>query len=268
VLQEPEGKERTVSDVEVIMTATSALVDLPADALDTDSDRVSLQWYRKEGNLGWAVLPAVSGPVQDFEWTEDSADGSSFVRRFHVTAPPSCLPTAEYRVEIYANGRLAGVGKSDPSDELGDLAAAIDTDIGYAVCHPPGWRPLEDALPGLVNGYVSGDGARGVFLARVTAGGRGGTGSAEQRGLRKLETVFGLLFPGEAPQRGPAEEGAFLGLEGETVRTFTFSDSDDVIRAGYGFDANGALLTAIVIGEPDYMETDEAFEVLNSVTER
>ena len=41
-----------------------------------------------------------------------------------------------------------------------------------------------------------------------------------------------------------------------------------MIRAGYGFDANGALLTAIVIGEPDYMETDEAFEVLNSVTER
>jgi tetratricopeptide (TPR) repeat protein len=269
-LDEPQGEERVVREVEVEMTPATARVDLPAVAVDTDSDRVSLQWYRKEGELGWAVLQGVSGPVEDFEWTVDPIDGSTLVRRDYLTRtdPPSCLPTAEYRVEIYVNGRLAGVGKSDPTDELGDLTAATDTDIGYRICHPPNWRPLENALPGLVNGYTNADSTRGVFVARVTAGGRGGDGSAEQRGLRKLETVLGLLSPDQAPQRGPAEEGGFAGLEGEQVRRYTFNDGDEVIRAGYGFDVNGALLTAIVFGEPDYMESDESYEVLNSVADQ
>jgi len=131
--------------------------------------------------------------------------------------------------------------------------------VGYVIARIVSW---------LVRLVLARVGLDGLSERRGIAGGLRGLGIGLSPSRLIAQTVFGLLFPGEAPQRGPAEEGAFLGLEGETIRSFTFSDSDDVIRAGYGFDANGALLTAIVIGEPDYMETDEAFEVLNSVTER
>lgn len=270
VLDAPAGPERRLEDVDVIMTPSTALADLPSGELDTGADEVSLQWFQRQGDLGWAALPEISGPVEDFEWTTDSTDGSTFVRRAYLaaTAPPTCLPTTDYRVEVYVNGRLAATGASDPEDSLGDLTASVDPDIGYAVCHPPGWRPVANPLPGLVNGHANAGSTRGIFVVRVAAGGSVGAGTPTGRALRKFERVLTLLFPDEAPRRGASEQGAFLGLEGAQIRRYTFNGGGGVIRAGFGFDVNGALLAAIVFGEPEYMGTDEAYEVLNSVAER
>jgi tetratricopeptide (TPR) repeat protein len=270
VIEEPEGPERELSGLEVTMTPALASVDIPRGQIEPGADVISLQWYQRQGDLGWSVLSEISGAVDNDEIGTDPADGSTFVNRSYLaaTGPPACLHATDYRVEAYVNGRLAGVARSDPSDELGELEPSMDLDIGVAVCHPKGWRPVANPLPGLVNAYVDEGSARGIYVARVGAG-VDGAGTAQARALRKVRSVVGLLFSDDEPRLAGADEfPGFLGLEGGQVRRFTFNGGRGVLLAGFGFDVRGALFAAVVFGDPAYMRSTEAFEVLNSVVER
>lgn len=269
VLDVPRPRAKARRGLEAVLTPATAQFTFPSGTFDAARERISAQWYRKEGDLGWAALPEVSGPVQDYEQTEGKG-GQTFVRRPYLaaTAPATCLTTGEYRVELYVDGRLAAEARSDPKDDLADLEAGTDSDVGFALCHPRGWQPAEGERPGLINGYVNRDSTKGVYVTRVAAGEGEGGRSPEQRGLRKLETVLGLLLPDAKFKRGPEQDVAFLGLEGETVRTFTYNDGGGEVLAGYGFDPDGALFAGIVFGPPDYGDTNEGSELFNSITQR
>ncbi len=259
-----------IDDIEATVASAGVFVDLPSGAVDPETDAMSVQWYRRDGDLGWTVLPEVSGPVQPEEMSQDPADGSAFVGRGYLaaTVPPSCLPATDYRVEVYLGGGLAGTATTALAPPDGGLIAAVDPDIGYGVCRPAGWAPAADALPGLVGGFTSADRTRGVYVARIGAGVVDGRGDARTRARLTFERVLALLFPDAGVRPEGRLPGQFLFLEGEQQRAYSFGGGGGTIRAGFGFDSSGSLLAAIVFGEPGYVETAEALAVLGSVTER
>lgn len=57
-----------------------------------------------------------------------------------------CLPSGDYKVEIFINGRLAA-SKVEEDVDTGDLVAAYVLDVGAGFCVPRDWSFQTD-LPG------------------------------------------------------------------------------------------------------------------------
>ena len=173
------GLPAELDGVEATVAAGAVFVDMPRGAVDPDSDAVSIQWYRREGDLGWSVLPEVSGPLRTREIAGDPVDGSSFVGRAYLaaTVPPRCLPATDFRVEVYVNGGLAATATAALAFPEGGLIASVDPDIGYGICRPPDWKPTENALPGLVGGFTNPRPGPGVSTSRGSAPASSGAGA-------------------------------------------------------------------------------------------
>ena len=262
------SEPKRLEGVELSVQPSYAQFEIPKGQIDTEKDKVSVQWYRREGKLGWAAIEQVSGPVDPLFY-QDTGE-TLFIRTnfLAATAPPTCLTSGDYRLEIYVNGRLGA--RQEMKADLGELQGTSDTDIGYALCRPKEWKPSEQALPGLITGFVSEDGSSGAYVLKSgAANAEQGDADPEKRALETAQiAVSGLsfLFPAEPDEFTVDNESSFLNLSGEIVQDVTYPGGQ--ITVGSGIDVDGNVFIGMVYGPTDYFAGSEPFSVFNSISQK
>ena len=158
-------------------------------------DQLVAQWYyrRPKGHV-WAAfsqLPELTSPHQD------SAGRWFVITPFQFgTYGPSCLPSGDYKLELYVNGRLAAM-RTVAARVTRRLEPAAVQDMDVQICRPSTWVRLPARLPGLADGYVSRDHRRGVLTFDVTAEADASrTGKHLVPLLAKALVQFRALLPG------------------------------------------------------------------------
>ncbi|MFN2582345.1 MAG: tetratricopeptide repeat protein [Candidatus Dormibacteria bacterium] len=134
------------------------------DNYDPTKANTSTQWYYQDpNNLGWSVVPSISGvnaPVFD-----NSAGPSDayFLLVNYVKATQGCLQPGKYKAEVYVDGVLAGTATADGTQP--SLMAQPMPDLGLAFCSPPDWSQDQmNFLRGFSNGFASKDRSRGAYF--------------------------------------------------------------------------------------------------------
>ena len=145
---------------------------------DTESDlrneAATVVWYQRpsseEGDENaWNGISDISNwggidYISPLVWSSSSE--TYFDSEIFLQKARQCLPDADYKVEIYINGRLAGSAEEHDVD-VGGLTAAYVSDMGVGFCRPADWVRQEDFLPGIVFGYTSPDGTSGAYAFRI-----------------------------------------------------------------------------------------------------
>ena len=222
-----------------------------AQGFDAKRNVLSAQWYSRTGDHTWIGLPEVSGRIDPR--VEPGVPRFSSRNVTSASIPPRCNGTAEYRVELYVDGHLAG----DASTEVdyGSLQAFIDRALNLEVCHPKEWRLSKFGLPGSRQGFVSPDGAKGVFLVRydlalVPANLR--DKPREQVTDALLQSTIQtspFLLPGKVAGTSAPQHQALMGLQGSTQRSFSYGSG--LAYGNCGIDPkDGAAFVALVFGPP------------------
>jgi len=230
---------------------------------DPTRDVISAQWYHQDPQgLGWAVIPEVSTPDAPTLGT----DGRYFRLAAYLgaIAPAQCLPSGQYKVEIYVNGRLAAQGSAGTN--FTDYQAFLARDLTSAFCVPPDWVRRSDGMPGLMDGFQSSDKQYGAYLARY---GVPGSISALPDAAAQVEDVtlkaFADWFP--ATPSYDAADGTtsdyFEGLSGTAWRWYDYGTG--YVRVGAGLTSDGAVAVGMVYGPYDWFNTDDPFRILNSM---
>jgi tetratricopeptide (TPR) repeat protein len=229
---------------------------------DADTDEVSQQWYyQAPDKLGWAALPSVSGVYAPrVETDEGYFQLNSYLAS---TFPPSCLSTGTFRVELYANGKL--VGRAEKEEELPDLRAYVPSDLNAALCRPSDWVRSDKIINGWVDGYVSPEGDRGVYVLRYSP--------------PRPDATFDLLdgsidiFSNFFPSKPTVDTGEgtdtdfFLGLKEPRKRWYNYPNG--YVRAGAGLADDGSVIVALVFGPTDIFDEagDLALQIFDSFIE-
>lgn len=136
--------------------------------VDPHIDTLDAEWYYElPGTKVWAGMGDISGR------TKPGVDPER--RLFVIKALPRargtrCVPSGLFRLELYANGRLAAT--RIVSARVARLVSSPLQDMNVSVCRKGGWLPLEraarGAVPGLAGGYLSSDRRRGILVFDVT----------------------------------------------------------------------------------------------------
>ena len=213
---------------------------------DPARDIISTQWYHRDpASQIWAVLPEISGSAFP---PEAQGDQHTVYRPYlNSVLPARCLPSGEYRSEMYVNGRLAASGEFVA--DFGELEAFVARDITVGFCRPTTWLDMEDPHPGLMNGARSADGQYGAIAFRYPFP----RDDNEDNSLttfimdRVLDT-FADRFPG-APvymaDSGTTSE-YFLGLSRTARRWYDYGTG--WLRAAAGVTPDGAVVVGVVFG--------------------
>ena len=133
----------------------------------SDKDQLNAQWYyRRSGSRIWSAFSWLSGVTDPHQ---DSAGRWFVITPFQFGSyGPSCLPSGDYRLEVYVNGRLAAK-RQVAARVTGRLEPSAVQDMDVQICRPRTWVRLPSRLPGLADGYVSPDHRRGVLTFDVSA---------------------------------------------------------------------------------------------------
>ncbi len=230
---------------------------------DATRDTISAQWYHQDPQgLGWAIIPEISTATKPTQ----GPDGRYFVLSPYLSrvSPPQCLPSGQYKVEIYIKGRRAAEGTVQ--SDFPDFQAFLARDLTSAVCRPADWVRRPDGFPGLIDGYTSTDGQRGVYLARygIPASLRALTDvSAQMENL--TVTSFGSWFPVQPTydQTSGTTADYFEGLKSTAWRWYDYGTG--LVKAGAGVTADGAVVLGMVYGPYDWFNTTEPTQILNSM---
>lgn len=201
---------------------------------DSNKDELNAQWYfRRPGGQIWSAFSWLSGVTTPHQ---DSAGRWFVITPFQFGSyGPSCLPSGDYRLELYVNGRLAATDQA-PAQVTGRLEPSAMQDMDVQICRPRTWVQLPARVPGLADGYVSPDHRRGVLTFDVTAEADASrTGEHLLPLLIKALVQFRTLLPGRL--YSPQLFGfPFLGAS-------TNSESVDFLYPG------GELYAAIAVTE-------------------
>ncbi|HEY8763260.1 MAG TPA: hypothetical protein VIM18_03655 [Solirubrobacteraceae bacterium] len=217
--------------------------------IDVNAD-LSAQWYYDTpNNLGWEVLPDVSGAVNGSVLL--GARGSLFDREGFLSATGSCLSPGKYRLELYDNGLK--VAEAERQVTFPQLAAGRLRDLGLAFCHPAGWRPVASRAPGLLDGYASPDRRAGMVvfsISRQVVGDARSSRAVSRRILTAaLQRFAGSLPPGLDAGHDTAE--SFMGLPSGLVRAYRYAGGTALVGAGAP-PGTGQLLVAVAFGPPAF----------------
>jgi tetratricopeptide (TPR) repeat protein len=154
--------------------------------LDPARDTLDAQWYYSVPGSGvWTGVFDISGRVL----TRRGEDQSLFA----ITPLPrprgtGCVPSGLYRLELYANGRLATT--RDVDARVAPLVSSPLRDMNVSICRPASWvsltrrtEPGIGVVPGLADGYVSADGSQGILVLDVSPEGEQ---AVNERGALRL----------------------------------------------------------------------------------
>jgi hypothetical protein len=223
---------------------------------DPSDHTISAQWYYQDRErLGWSVLPNVSGVAS----ASTTSKGESFQLQSYLatSSPARCLPDGQYRVELYADGDLVGVGAA--TAEFGDLSAVAARDLNVALCRPPDWKAAPQVRTGLATGYVAEDGSRGAFVFRYNRPQGLLTVSETRQAALFLESTisnFSSVFPDGEPTYSAVDgtdHDYFMGLGGPVKRYYDFDGG--TVRVGAGVSDDGAIIVAFVFGPTEDFQT-------------
>lgn len=278
--RKPEGAPApddaaNVEITEVEITPGWVQADIGGGDFDPRRDDVWIQWYAKQDELGWFSLSSASGtePQIGSEGGQSfyvQRDGRGWYWRTHYLYHSSaCLPEAEYRAELYVNGNL--IDTRETRARLSSLEAAKDDSLQYLLCRPADWQPATERETGLFSGFVSEDGSQGIYLFRATTPSEvvdAGLDEnyVDQRLSAVLEEFRSLLPgpPGELQSIGEVD-AAFGGLTSPFNRDYRFPGGK--IFAGAGVMVDDSVLVALVFGPNSYMNSQEAIDIFNAVTQ-
>ncbi|MGH7425760.1 MAG: tetratricopeptide repeat protein, partial [Candidatus Methylomirabilales bacterium] len=241
----PPRSNASVSRIDALVFPAQTQFSIEDKDFDPEGDLISVQWYQKAPGFGWVVVPEASGVTELLQDSEGQyfAQGQYLARSF----PPRCLPEGEYRVELYVYGRLAGQGHT--KSDFRTLQASLDRDLNIAACRPADWIRSAKAEPGLMNGYLSPDGSRGVYIVRTKF-----PSAYKERELREglerpgeLELVLRLfmeartdLFPAPpAFNRVIGDGGYFLRSDLGPTRFEDYRYEGGRVAAGAGMEQDG-----------------------------
>jgi len=224
------------------------------------SHKLSAEWYFRENGSEWVGMPEVSGVVDPtVEPGAPKFSGRSLVGQ---TIPPRCVGTADYRVELYVDGHLAGSAES--TAEFGSLVPFIDRSLNLQVCHPADWELTSTTLPGFRDGLVSADKSQGVYLFRYNLTTL--PADIQQKSPEEIADALllntigksGGLFPATPTQQGDAQHQPLPGMTGSTERVFT-DGGGGAIQGLAGIDQQDqAVFVALVFAPQDAFNSPDA----------
>ena len=265
------GGDTSFSGVQVQLTPTSMFwVTDSNTGYDPATQRLSAEWYFREGGSAWVGMPEVSGVVDPT--VEPGAPQFSGRNLVGQSIPPRCLGTADYRVELYVDGHLAGEAES--TADFGSMTPYIDRAVNLQVCHPADWTLADTTLPGFRAGLLSEDGSEGVYLFRYNLT----TLPADERSKPAAQIADALLlqtvrdnvalFPEPPMPQGDAAHQNFQGLDGSTERVLVYTGGG-AVQALAGIDQQDqAVFVAFVFGSAaDFQSPDAAKGGLVSVVQ-
>lgn len=251
--------------------------------VDPASASVSTQWYYEDpSKLGWAVIPAMSGPAAtatngatvDNAVYQDVCSGCSpddyFLINSSLKTMNQCLQPGRYKVEVYVNGHLAATGSAGGTSPV--LQAQTMPDLGMDYCGPQGWtQDTANSSPGFANGFTTKDGTSGAYFVRFQNPESSGTdATAEAESFRdEILSVFNGVLPSGAGTPsidcGTSSNGAstlpwgptvdancnrtdafFLGLTGANEAWYDYNGG--TLHIGTGVAPDGAVLGAFSFG--------------------
>jgi tetratricopeptide (TPR) repeat protein len=252
--------------VAVKLTPEATFFEIPQQrGFDPTKDRLSVQWYFQDPKrLGWTVLSEVSSVSEPP--LPEGANPTYHERGPYLglTSPAACLPTGEYRLEVYVNGHPAATVESKLDVQR---TAASLRGLGAGLCLPEGWKQSDRRMPGLVDGYL-GDGGGAYVLslspALIGAGAKASTTEAADVLDRVLVRFRDLLpaHPKDGRERGPDVPN----LKGALIRTYRLGS--DRLLAGIGQSSNGQLLVDLVYGPPALFADGTANSIFASLSDR
>jgi len=156
------GRERLRGPVQIktfYRYSRGLQVQFDAPGFDPEGGAFNFQFYYQQGTgTPWAVMPSISGELTA---SRDSTGGpdSYYVFADYLREASDCLPTGNFRVEMYLNSQLSAtsVANDDPSGTAWrDLQYTSFRDIRIRVCRPGDWQPASlGANFGFIKGYAS-----------------------------------------------------------------------------------------------------------------
>jgi tetratricopeptide (TPR) repeat protein len=274
--QAPSGSKAQVSQMALDVFPGELQWTASIGSFDAGSDSVSTQWYYQDpSNLGWAVIPAISGLQNAQANSGVSYANAYFVIRSYLQATDQCLQPGHYKVELYINGNLVGQATEDGSQPR--LQAEVMPDLALDFCHPNGWsQDQNNFLRGFSNGFASADGTTGAYFFRFqNPQDTGVSADIESAGFRdevlSLAQSDNILPSGAGTPTidcgttqdgtntlpwGPAlnadctrQQAYFLGLSGATEAWYTYNGG--IVHVGAGIAADGAVVAALTFGADD-----------------
>ncbi len=273
------GAAPAVDSLEAFAWAGGVEASVDLDQLQPDRHRTWVEWYRKDPDLGWFVMPAASGsPANEADlppatknyvlrWQRSGSTWFADSDYLRSGAQAVCLPPAQYKVELYVDGRLADTDTYDAS--LPALDPAQDQVIGSRICRPDSWQPSDEALPGLVNGFVDPTGARGIYVIRLAnsdgLGSQVSSTTPPGKALDRILPQFRNLLPG-TPSSPEELSVPFLGASEEVVRQYSYPGGK--LRVGASRQPDGSVFVGLVFG-PDswWSSSDEPVQIFHAISD-
>jgi tetratricopeptide (TPR) repeat protein len=198
-------------------------------------DVLSAQWEYKDPLHGeWTVLPQLSGPVAPGDLlAAGSGYESNNVSYVSDSAPATCLPQGDYRIQLFANGRLAGQATTKGSWPA--LHAVRFSDVDAAVCVPGNYAPLPNAKPG-EDGYFAPDAKGGALVLAIPKAAASALASSSNELVGLMDDVV----------NGFASSGLLKGLQRPPKAQSTpfFMSAGDAQLQQWDYD-NGHLLSGV-----------------------
>jgi tetratricopeptide (TPR) repeat protein len=255
----PEG-----IDLQLVVTPSLVQFAIPkaaAASIDPSRDVVVAEWYYDDpANHGFAVLPEISTRVP----LQVASDGGWFSLEDYLptAAPPRCLPSGTYKVEVYVNGHLAGQ-QTTPAD-FGAVRTVTDQGLNAGFCVPSNWVQNAKSTAGVTQAWTSQDASEGIAVIRATLPGTATTVNVPKVLDIAVRKFAGAFLP---PLTGPSppDHFFFMGLSQQLELTYRYQGG--FIRAGAGFDpGEGAVVVGIAFGPTGQADpVDRVFQSLSSL---
>ncbi|MFL5824141.1 MAG: hypothetical protein ACJ764_11950 [Solirubrobacteraceae bacterium] len=218
------------------------------NGFNQDYDLLSAQWeYLDPLHHEWAVLPELSGPVtkgglRSFK-PEYASDNPSYVSS---TSPATCLPPGRYRVQLFANGHLAGT--AEISSTWPALHAVRFSEVDGAVCVPDGWKPFPNLGAGN-DGYAAPDDSAGAFIlsipkpAAASVAGNQAALAGVMKATLKGFSSGGDLLPGLRPVGSTSNTAFFMSSDNGQQQDWAYKNG--YVYSGVGTAANGQIYIGV-----------------------
>ena len=203
---------------------------------DPFKDVLTAEWEYKDPLHGeWATLPELSGPVAAGGLSQITSDSyaSNNVSYVADSYPATCLPSGDYRIQLYVNGRLAG--QSTTNAGWPALHAVRLSDVDAAMCVPSNFEALSNTSPG-EDAYFAPNGSSGALILSIPKAASPSIASSAG-GLDSLMDVI---------VRGFASGGILPGLAsaGKASATPFFMSSSDGQDQQWSY-AHGQVLSGV-----------------------